>query len=317
MPVGELGEDLINPIDNEVNKVNPVDRIFYASRHDLEKALAPLTQVPRARLNVRGDNVDRAGGQSSRFQVKQDVHLLSGIGGDRCLARLDVESVRYVQRYGERVRMRRMIEDPHDQIDRGARLDLLSVRVNAGPLLVDAVVGRIPREQVAQQLGASLEDRFHVLQLAGIETGIPFDGRSLMQLVRRDVPSFESSFYITECTWMRKHGWRTPEWKLIHALEPDFHFKPEVELYNLVDDPAENRNVAKSHRDVVACMESQMRAHIRRREKETGLKNQMFSQPHWHGKQDAPAYFRSSREAYTALHIGNATAARKLQAKGK
>ena len=44
---------------------------------------------------------------------------------------------------------------------------------------------------------------------------------------------------------MRKHGWRTPEWKLIHALEPDFHFKPEVELYNLVQDPEENTNLAE------------------------------------------------------------------------
>ena len=51
----------------------------------------------------------------------------------------------------------------------------------------------------------------------------------------------EPEFYITECTWMRKHGWRTPEWKLIHALEPDFHFKPEVELYDLVTRPGRER----------------------------------------------------------------------------
>ncbi len=62
----------------------------------------------------------------------------------------------------------------------------------------------------------------------------------------------EPEFYITECTWMRKHGWRTPEWKLILALEPDFHFKPEVELYNLIDDPEENDNLAKKEPDVVA-----------------------------------------------------------------
>ena len=44
---------------------------------------------------------------------------------------------------------------------------------------------------------------------------------------------------------MRKHGWRTPQWKLIVALEPDFHFKPEIELYNLIQDPEENDNVAE------------------------------------------------------------------------
>ena len=31
--------------------------------------------------------------------------------------------------------------------------------------------------------------------------------------------------HLDEETWLR-----TPEWKLIRALEPDFHFKPEVEL---------------------------------------------------------------------------------------
>ena len=67
------------------------------------------------------------------------------------------------------------------------------------------------------------------------------------------VASHESEFYITECTWMRKHGWRTPQWKLIVALEPDFHFKPAVELYNLVEDPDENNNLAESEPDVVAA----------------------------------------------------------------
>ena len=76
-----------------------------------------------------------------------------------------------------------------------------------------------------------------VLDLAGIESGIQFDGRSLLPMVSGEVASHRPEFYITECTWMRKHGWRTPQWKLIEALEPDFHFKPAVELYNLVEDP--------------------------------------------------------------------------------
>ncbi len=65
-----------------------------------------------------------------------------------------------------------------------------------------------------------------LLELAGIETDIVFDGASLVPMMRDEVVSHRSEFYITECTWMRKHGWRTPEWKLIVALEPDFHFKP-------------------------------------------------------------------------------------------
>ena len=69
-----------------------------------------------------------------------------------------------------------------------------------------------------------------LLDLAGLEEqaaedGYAFDGKSLMALVDGEVPSFDSEFYISECTWMRKHGWRTPGWKLMIALEPDFHFQ--------------------------------------------------------------------------------------------
>jgi len=155
-----------------------------------------------------------------------------------------------------------------------------------------------------------------LLELAGIKTGIRFDGQSLMTLVRGSKTSFESSFYLTECTWMRKHGWRTPEWKLIVALEPDFHFKPEVELYNLVEDPDENTNVAAKHPEVVAALKAEMEKHIARREKQTGRPNPIYHQPGWHGQGDV-AYFTSSQQAYDTLHIGSPKAAQKLQAKAR
>jgi arylsulfatase A-like enzyme len=152
-----------------------------------------------------------------------------------------------------------------------------------------------------------------LMELAGLDPGIRFDGQSLMQLVSGRVPSFASSFYITECTWMRKHGWRTPEWKLIHALEPDFHFKPEVELYNLIQDPDELVNVAGRHGDLVALLERQMQDHIARREREVGKRNPILNQPGWHGHKGID-YFTSSQQAYDTLHIGDPSQARKLQA---
>ncbi len=155
-----------------------------------------------------------------------------------------------------------------------------------------------------------------ILELAGIRTDLKFDGQSLMQLVWDEKASFESSFYITECTWMRKHGWRTPQWKLIEALEPDFHFKPAVELYNLVEDPDENMNVAKQFPEIVTALRKQMTDFIAKREKQTGLPNPMLNQPGWHGVPGID-YFTSSQQAYDKLHIGDAKAARKLQAKLK
>ncbi|MDE0838566.1 MAG: sulfatase-like hydrolase/transferase [Kiritimatiellae bacterium] len=152
-----------------------------------------------------------------------------------------------------------------------------------------------------------------LLELAGIKSDIKFDGKSLMPMVKGKKSSHESSFYITECTWMRKHGWRTPEWKLIQALEPDFHFKPEIELYNLIEDPDENINLAKKRPDIVDSLMQQMQDHIARRKKETGNENPMDFQKNWAG--GGIDTFESSQHAYDTLHIGDAASAQKLQEK--
>jgi arylsulfatase A-like enzyme len=156
-----------------------------------------------------------------------------------------------------------------------------------------------------------------LLDLAEIElSDYSFDGRSLMPMVRGEVASNETEIYITECTWMRKHGWRTPEWKLIIALEPDFHFKPEVELYNLVQDPKENLNVAESNPDVVEHLKGRMDQWIAKREKETGLPNPIHTQGDWHGHKDVGP-FKTSQQAYDTLHIGDPGQAAKLQAEAR
>ena len=155
-----------------------------------------------------------------------------------------------------------------------------------------------------------------LLELAEIDAGIDFDGQSLIKLIRGEVASFDSEFYITECTWMRKHGWRTPEWKLIVALEPDFHFKPPVELYNLVQDPEENVNLAEVHPDVVELLKGRMEAWIAKREGETGLPNPIHHQGDWHGHEGVGA-FETSQQAYNTLYIGDLTQAARLQAESR
>ena len=153
------------------------------------------------------------------------------------------------------------------------------------------------------------------LDLMEIDAGIDFDGRSLRPWMFGEQREPEPEFYITEATWMRKHGWRTPEWKLIHALEPDFHFKPEVELYNLIADPEEYHNLADTETEVVDMLEGRMQAHIKRREKATGRTNPMYTNLDWHGLGTGP--FESSEAAYEGMHIGDRSAAQKLQASEK
>ena len=156
-----------------------------------------------------------------------------------------------------------------------------------------------------------------ILNLLNIKSDIKFDGQSLLPVVDGKQASNYSDFYITECTWMRKHGWRTPEWKLMIALEPDFHFKPEVELYNLVNDPLELKNLAKKEPGIVAGLTARMNAWIAKREKETDTTNPMFTNLQWHGSTSHAGPFESSQQAYETLHIGSAGSASKLQAGSK
>ena len=155
-----------------------------------------------------------------------------------------------------------------------------------------------------------------LLELIGAPLAETFEGVSLVPAMNGEASALESEFYITECTWMRKHGWRTPEWKLIVALEPDFHFKPEVELYDLNNDPAENNNLAEKRPEVVATMKAKMEAWIAKREAEEGITNPMLTQGDWHGHKDVGP-FKTSQQAYDTMHIGDPNAAAKLQAESR
>ena len=152
-----------------------------------------------------------------------------------------------------------------------------------------------------------------ILDLMNMRSKIKFDGRSLTPWMYGLSRETEPETYITEATWMRKHGWRTPQWKLIHALEPDFHFKPEVELYDLVADPDENHNVAEEQPDVVKMLEERMQEHIAKRTKKTGRPNPMYTNLNWHGHGGGP--FKTSQQAYDTMYIGSPNQAKKLQSK--
>src|SRR5205085_9094199 len=98
-------------------------------------------------------------------------------------------------------------------------------------------------------------------------------------------------------------------------LEPDFHFKPEVELYNLVQDPEENTNLAEQEPEVAAGLEARMQRWIARRQEETGITNPMATNLNWHGSKTHQGPFTSSQQAYDTLHIGDPGAAARLQAR--
>lgn len=133
--------------------------------------------------------------------------------------------------------------------------------------------GRLPEDVIVN--GATLHQDLMptLLEYAGLSDAaenIEMEGESVLPLISGERATNYSEFYITECTWMRKRGWRTPEWKFFEALEPDFHGKPPVELYNLIDDPGELVNLADREPEVVDFLRRRMTAWVDRRLQETG-----------------------------------------------
>ena len=66
----------------------------------------------------------------------------------------------------------------------------------------------------------------------------------------------------------------------------------------------------------VEALTARMDAWMSKREAETGLPNPIHHQGDWHGTKGIGS-FTSSQQAYDTLHIGDASQARRLQARSR
>lgn len=122
-----------------------------------------------------------------------------------------------------------------------------------------------------------------LLELGDIAVREGMLGKSLLPLIDAPAPTARGTtdtLHITENTWMKKHGLRTHEWKLIVPLEtPDLHGNSDIELYHLTTDPGELLNVADERPEIVTMLRKQMRAWIARRVAATGRPDPLPRQP--------------------------------------
>lgn len=148
--------------------------------------------------------------------------------------------------------------------------------------LIMRLPGAVPAGRRVHGLTRSLDLVPTILDYAGVAAE-PLDGISMRPLIEADGPGVSrgtcDAIHMTENTWMKKRAVRTHAWKLIRALEPDPHGFPEVELYNLSEDPEEQRNVADAMPEQVAALTAIMEDHVRRRVETTGRPDPLPLQP--------------------------------------
>jgi arylsulfatase A-like enzyme len=150
------------------------------------------------------------------------------------------------------------------------------------PLLM-RLPGRIPAGRRIKGFARLTDIAPTILEAAGLAAVTQaegMEGRSLWPEATgasgRRVPTDE--LYLTECTWMRKRGWRTREWKLIQAMEPDIHGFPPLELYNLSRDPREQHNLAEAEPEVARKLLKRLERHAAERLKRTALPDPIQTQ---------------------------------------
>jgi arylsulfatase A-like enzyme len=138
--------------------------------------------------------------------------------------------------------------------------------------------GKIPTGQRLNGMVTTADVAPTILDAIGhreLIASLGMNGRSMLPLMEHGSNTgLRESVYLSECTWMRKRGLRTDRWKLIEALEPDFHGLAPVELYDLNErderGSREQHNLADECPDVVANLRGEMMEHVRTRLRATG-----------------------------------------------
>lgn len=133
------------------------------------------------------------------------------------------------------------------------------------PLLM-ALAGRLPAGRVVTSPVGLIDVTPTILEIVGVARPARLAGQSLVPLIQGDEEAAPRHVFMESG---RRHpsqvAVRQGPWKLVHTRSSSdrhwFHL-PELALYNLQTDPAENDNVADRHLNVVAEMRAALDAWV-------------------------------------------------------
>ncbi|HIE18226.1 TPA: DUF4976 domain-containing protein [Candidatus Bathyarchaeota archaeon] len=96
-----------------------------------------------------------------------------------------------------------------------------------------------------------------ILDLFEIEHPSRMEGKNLVDLANRDEDPYKE-IYVNQGLWTAKRAIRTERWKLIKTFDKAFWETPEVELYDMKEDPDETENLAPEKQEIIDKLELKM-----------------------------------------------------------
>lgn len=137
------------------------------------------------------------------------------------------------------------------------------------------LIMRLPKSIPAQRRVSPMVQHLDIAPtlLEATEANIPatMEGKSLWGLATGQTESGGWEKIIAcESTWQSKWALRTETAKLILSREPDQHFMPRRELYDLTTDPEETHNLANENSAQADAMEQELEAWIAKGLKKAG-----------------------------------------------
>jgi len=103
-----------------------------------------------------------------------------------------------------------------------------------------------------------------ILNLFGIDIPRSMEGKDLIKIAKGEEKGSEE-IYSNMGIWTAKRTIRTERWKLIKTLDKSFWETPEIELYDMKEDPDETENLASERPEIVDKLELKMERWVRKK----------------------------------------------------
>ena len=105
--------------------------------------------------------------------------------------------------------------------------------------------GNIPEGLRINSLAQHVDLMPTILEAVGLEKPSNLDGKSLWPLIQGKKEHNHKEVYMSECAWQAARGIRTEQYKYIETYDSGPFTRPPMELYDILDDPNEEKNLAE------------------------------------------------------------------------